>query len=46
MKAYRESGIKMDRREIRWGVVDLINLAQDRDLWWAVMNMVVNLRVS
>jgi hypothetical protein len=25
--------------------VDWIDIAQDRDLWWAVVNMEVNLRV-
>jgi hypothetical protein len=25
--------------------VDWIHLAQDRDLWWALMNMVLNLQV-
>ena len=25
-------------------IVDLINLAQDRDQWWAVTNLEVNLR--
>jgi hypothetical protein len=27
---------KMDLREIGWGCVDWINLAQDRDLWRAL----------
>jgi len=30
--------IKMDLREIGWGGVDWIHLAQDRDKWWAVVN--------
>jgi hypothetical protein len=37
--------IKMDLREILWDVVDWINLAQDRDQWRALVNMVMNLRV-
>jgi hypothetical protein len=40
-----EDGIKMDLREIGWGGVEWIHLAQDRDLWWAVVNAVMNLRV-
>jgi hypothetical protein len=35
----------MDLREIGWGNVDWIQLAEDRDRWWAVVNTVVNLRV-
>jgi hypothetical protein len=37
--------IKMDLREIGWDVVDWIELAQDRDQWRALVNMVMNLRV-
>jgi hypothetical protein len=40
-----EDNIKMDRREIRFGDVDWIHLAQDRDRWRAVVNTVMNLRV-
>jgi len=29
----------------RWEGVDWIHLAQDRDQWWALVNMVMNLRV-
>jgi ribosome biogenesis protein Nip4 len=38
-----EDGIRMDLREIGWGSVDWIHLAQYRDRWWAVVNMVMNL---
>jgi hypothetical protein len=41
----REDGIRMDLREIYWGSVDWIQLAQDRDRWWALVNTVMNLRV-
>jgi hypothetical protein len=37
--------IKMDLREIGWGGMDFIDLAQDRDLWRALMNAVMKLRV-
>jgi hypothetical protein len=35
----------MDLREIGFGDVDWIHLAQDRDRWRALVNMVMNLRV-
>jgi hypothetical protein len=37
--------IKTDPREIRWGDMDWIDLAQDRDQWRALVNTVMNLRV-
>jgi hypothetical protein len=40
-----EDNIIMDLREIRWGGIDWIDLAQDRDRWRALMNTVMNLRV-
>jgi hypothetical protein len=40
-----EDGIRMDLREIDWGSVDWIQLAQDRDRWWALVNTVMNQRV-
>jgi hypothetical protein len=40
-----EDGIRMDLRGIGWGNVDWIQLAQDRDWWQALVNMVMNLRV-
>jgi hypothetical protein len=36
----------MDLREIRWGDMDYIDLAQDRDQWRAIVNTVMNLRVA
>jgi hypothetical protein len=35
-----ENNIKMDLREIGWGGMDWINLAQDRDPWRALVNTV------
>jgi hypothetical protein len=40
-----EYGIRMDLREIGWGRVDWIQLAQDRDWWQALVNIVMNLWV-
>jgi hypothetical protein len=36
----------MDLREILWGGMDWIYLAQDRDQWRALVNTVMNLRGS
>jgi hypothetical protein len=41
----RQVNIKMDLREIEWDGMDWIDLAQDRDQWRALVNMVMNLRV-
>jgi hypothetical protein len=35
----------MDLREIGWGDMEWINLAYDRDQWWAFVDMVMNLWV-
>jgi hypothetical protein len=35
----------MELREIGWGSMDWIDLAQDRDWWMVLVNMVLNLRV-
>jgi hypothetical protein len=40
-----EDNIKMDRREVRRGGMDWLDLAQDRGRWWALVIVVVNLRV-
>jgi hypothetical protein len=40
-----EDNMKMDLREIRFGDVDWIHLAQDRDRWRALVNTVMNLCV-
>jgi hypothetical protein len=40
-----EDNIRMDLREIGWGGMDWIDLAQDRDQWRALVNTVMNLRV-
>jgi hypothetical protein len=38
--------IRMDLVEVGWGDVDWIGLAQDRDRWRALVNSLLNLRVS
>jgi hypothetical protein len=40
-----EGEIKMDLREIGWGGVEWIHLAQDRDRWRALVNAVTNRQV-
>jgi hypothetical protein len=37
-----EDNIRLDLREIRWEDVDWICVAQDRDQWQALVNMVMN----
>jgi hypothetical protein len=41
-----EDNIEMDLREIGWGGMDWIDFTQDRDQCRALVNMVMNLRVS
>jgi hypothetical protein len=40
-----EDNIKMDLREIGFGDVDCIHLAQDRNMWRVLVNTVMSLRV-
>jgi hypothetical protein len=40
-----EDNIKTDLREIGWGCMDWIHLAQDRDQWRGLVNTVLNLWV-
>jgi hypothetical protein len=41
-----EDNIKIDLRNIGWGGMDWIDLTQDRDQCRALMNTVMNLRVT
>jgi hypothetical protein len=40
-----EDNIKVDLREIGWGGMDWIDLAQDREQWRALVNTIMNVRV-
>jgi hypothetical protein len=40
-----EDNIKMDLREVVWGGIDWIDLAQDRDRWRALVYTAMNLWV-
>jgi hypothetical protein len=37
--------MKMDHREIGWGGIDWIHMADDRDQWRALVNTINNLLV-
>ena len=40
-----EDNIRMDLKEIDINTRNLVNLAQDRDFWMALLNVALNLRV-
>jgi len=41
-----EDDIKMDFKEVGWGNMNWIDLAQDRGMWRALVNAVMSLRVA
>jgi hypothetical protein len=40
-----EGNIKMDLQEVGFGVMDWIELGQERERWWTLVITVMNLRV-
>jgi len=36
----------MNLQVVGWGVMDWIDLAQNKDRWWALVNAVMNLRIQ
>jgi len=40
-----EDNIKMDLQEVGWGGMDWLELAEGRDRWWVLVNVVLNVRV-
>jgi hypothetical protein len=44
-KSTWKDNIKMDLQEVRCGCMDWIELAQDRDRWWTLVNEVMKFRV-
>jgi hypothetical protein len=41
----QEDNIKMVHQEVGWGAIEWIDLAQERDMWQALVNTVMDLRV-
>ena len=41
-----EDDIKIDLQDVGYGGMDWIELAQDRDMWWELVNAVMNLRIA
>jgi hypothetical protein len=41
-----EDNIKIDVMEVVWEGMNWIDVVQDRDIWWAVVNALMNLLVT
>ena len=39
-----EDNVKMDLQEVGWEGMEWVYLAQDRERWWALVNVVMNLQ--
>jgi len=44
-KRIQKDNIKMDLKKLRWQGVDWVQLAQDGVQWWAVVNIVMDIKV-
>ena len=42
---HRRENIKMDLQDVRCGGMGWTDVAQGRNMWWALVNMVLNLQV-
>jgi hypothetical protein len=40
-----DDNIKMDFTDVGWWIMGWINLAQDMDRWWTLVNVVMNFQV-
>jgi hypothetical protein len=40
-----EDNIKVGLQEVEWRGMDYLELAQDKDRWWALLNVIMNLQV-
>jgi hypothetical protein len=41
-----EGNIKLDRKHVKWKIVDRIDINKDEDGWWAILIMVMGPRFS
>jgi hypothetical protein len=41
-----ENNIKLNLQEVGYGGMEWVDLAKDRDRWWAIVNAVMNFQVS
>jgi hypothetical protein len=39
-----EDNIKMDLQEVEWEGMNWNDVAENRDMWWAVVSVIMNLR--
>ena len=41
-----EGNIKMNLKEVGWGGMDLIDMAHDSNRWGALVNVIMNFRIT